>query len=111
MLDPVSITTTFIGLGGLGAIGIMVRRVLSKQDEHASTLTLHTADIAVIKSKLPNGEWSEIKSDLAVMRRVDKLAHEDLSSGMERLHAKFDEHVDGEEHRIAIAVKESRGQV
>jgi hypothetical protein len=67
MLDPVSVTTTFIGLGGLGAIGIMVRRVLTKQDEHAKILGVHTTDIAVIKTKLPNGEWGEIKHDIELL--------------------------------------------
>ncbi len=67
MLDPVSITTTVVGIS---AIGIMVRRVLTKQDEHTININSLTTKVAVIESKMPNGDWAQIQNDLGIMRKA-----------------------------------------
>ena len=88
MLDPISITTTFVGLGGLGAVGLMVRRVLTKQDSHSADNGLLKTDVEVLKSKMPNGDWAEIKNDLLVMRRVNKKSHDELKASIEESRGK-----------------------
>jgi len=64
MLATVQVLGAIGGLGGLAAIGLMVKRVLTNQDANTQTLGTHTTAIAVMQSKLPNGGWTEMQDEL-----------------------------------------------
>ncbi len=61
------IETVVVGVG-LASIGLMVRRVLTKQDEYGKDITILKVDVATIQASMPNGEWEEITKGIAAVR-------------------------------------------
>jgi hypothetical protein len=105
--------------GVLALTGVVGRRILAKVDRVDEAIRGNgtpgeglVAKVAVIESKLPNGEWREIQADIKGIRehaeeRVehDIREHATIRAQLEAVHTDLKDHIEGEPERMGETVR------
>jgi hypothetical protein len=107
-----------VGSGIIGITGLAARRIIAKVDTVDQAIRGNgtpgeglVSRVAVIESKLPNGEWREIKASLEELHRVhaerigeDIREHAVIKASLAAMHQDLKEHAEGEDDRTSAAI-------
>lgn len=120
MIPVVEIVVGVAASGVLGVVGLVGKRILTKVDTVDAAIRGNgrpdnpgiVSRLAVIESKLPNGEWREIKSSLedlhgAHAERVthDIREHAAIRASVSAVHEDIRAHAKGEEDRTLETIR------